>query len=244
MHFQWSACDHTYPVQVHLRHMHSAPPWKYKVSLNILRCCICQKISTAFCACPIFKYPNIMVVLLITFGDDILLKTLQTSSMFPHFAYMSTNLLPTKTSESHLLSTIHSWTHLPSSSASVLAHAFNAPTKVIKSGHRWTHIAFVEVVPVPSTCAHISYIPITWWSKSPHLKMASFWTVSEHPPCLHILHTCQSSYSLQAHLNSIHFQWSAHEQTCLHAVQLCWHMPSTPHKSNRVWLHTLLHLLK
>ncbi len=53
----------------------------------------------------------------------------------PHFAYLSTKLLPTKTSDSNPLWMICWWTHLPSSSVTMLAHAFNNPTKVTESGH-------------------------------------------------------------------------------------------------------------
>jgi hypothetical protein len=46
------------------------------------------------------KYHPIVQV---TFQDGNLLNTFQASSMLPHFAYMSTKLLPTKTSDLQLL---------------------------------------------------------------------------------------------------------------------------------------------
>ncbi len=64
----------------------------------------------------------------------LLLNTLPASSMLPHFAYVSTKLLPTKISESHPHSTICWWTHLPSSIATMLGHAFSTPAKVRESG--------------------------------------------------------------------------------------------------------------
>jgi len=54
------------------------------------------------------------------------------SFVFPSFAYMSTKLLPPKTSNSQPFSMILSWTILPSSRAITMAHAFNTPTKVTK----------------------------------------------------------------------------------------------------------------
>ncbi len=76
-----------------------------------------------------------MVVQVTTFQDGIFLNILQASSMLPHFAYMSTMLLHIKTIESHAGSMVYLWTHLLSSSATMLAHAFNTPTKVIESSH-------------------------------------------------------------------------------------------------------------
>jgi hypothetical protein len=55
-----------------------------------------------------------MAVQVTTSWDDILLNTLQASSMLPHFAYMLTRLQPTMTSESNPLSMICSWARLPS----------------------------------------------------------------------------------------------------------------------------------
>ncbi len=83
---------------------------------------------------PHFTCPNIMAFQVITFQNGILLNTLQASLMLPPFAYMSTKLLHTKTSESHPLWIICWWAHLPSLSATMLAHAFNSPTKVTELG--------------------------------------------------------------------------------------------------------------
>jgi len=48
-----------------------------------------------------------------TSRDDILLNIFYASSMLPHFTYMSTKQLSTKTSKSHPQSMIYSKTHLP-----------------------------------------------------------------------------------------------------------------------------------
>jgi hypothetical protein len=47
-----------------------------------------------------------------TSQDGILLNSLQASLMLPHFAYLSTKLLPTKTSDSQPFKMICSWTCL------------------------------------------------------------------------------------------------------------------------------------
>ncbi len=80
-----------------------------------------------------------MVVQVTIFQDGILLNTLQASSRLPHFAYLSTKLFPTKTSDSQPLWMSCSWTSLPSSSAPKPAHAFSNPTKVNLSGLNHSH---------------------------------------------------------------------------------------------------------
>ncbi len=64
-----------------------------------------------------------------TFWDGILLNNLQASSMLPHFAYMSTKLLPTKTSNSQRVWTSCLWTSLPSSNVRKAAQCFNQLNK-------------------------------------------------------------------------------------------------------------------
>jgi hypothetical protein len=93
-------------------------------------CCICQNSSSAFCPYLSFTCPNIMAFQVTTSQDGILSNTLQASSILPHFAYMSSKLVPTKTSDSHPLWMIYSWAHLSSSMVTTLAHAFSTATKL------------------------------------------------------------------------------------------------------------------
>jgi hypothetical protein len=104
--------------------------------------CIYRNSSNAFCPWPHFTWPNIMVVQETTFWDGIFLNTLQTSSMFPHFAYMSTKLSPTKTSNSQPFWLICSWTCLPSLSAYNRAHTLTT----------WIKVNLLGLVPFRSIC--------------------------------------------------------------------------------------------
>jgi hypothetical protein len=54
-----------------------------------------------------------------------------------------------------------------------------------KSNRVWLHsfLAFVEIVEVPSSNAHILHVLIPWHSTLPHYMMASCRTLSKHPPC-------------------------------------------------------------
>jgi hypothetical protein len=64
---------------------------------HISSCCICWNNSIAFHDCLHFTCPNILAVQVTTFGNGILLNTLQaTSQGLSHFAYMSTKLHPNK----------------------------------------------------------------------------------------------------------------------------------------------------
>ncbi len=91
--------------------------------------------SRAALLCPcIMAHPPSMVVQVTTPRDDILLNALHASSMLPHFAYTSTKLFLTKTSDSHPFWMICSWTHLPSSIATMLAQVLSTPTKVAEFG--------------------------------------------------------------------------------------------------------------
>ncbi len=148
------------------------------------------------------------------------------SYMLPHFAYMSTKLFPTKTSDSKPLWTICWWTHLPFSRATMLAQAISIRTNVTKSGR------------IPSCCicpnsssACISHVPILWFSKWPHLKTPSCWKLSKHPRGSDILHTCPPSCSPQRHLLLNHFEWSGDEHAGPLQVQPHWHMHWAPSNS-------------
>jgi len=83
-----------------------ATPPKVTASGHPPSCCICWNSSSAFCPCPHFTCSKTMVVQETTSYDDISFNTLRAYSMLPHFAYMSTQLFTTKTSEYHPLSMI------------------------------------------------------------------------------------------------------------------------------------------
>ncbi len=100
-----------------------------------------------------------IMVQMTTSWDGIFLNILETSSMLPHFAYISTKLLHIKTFESHPHSMICLWTHMPSSNATMLAHAFNTPTKVIDSSHTPFCCICHNIVPMFFAFTHISLVP-------------------------------------------------------------------------------------
>ncbi len=81
--------------------------------------------------CPHCTCPNIMVIQVTTFQDGILLNTLKAPKMLPNFAYMSTKLLHTKTSDSQPLWMSCIWTSIPSSSVPKLAHALIIVSKIL-----------------------------------------------------------------------------------------------------------------
>jgi hypothetical protein len=88
-----SAHEHICPRQVQsCWHMHSAPPKKSEFG-HTLSCCICRNCSSEFYPYPHFTCPNAMAFQETTSQDGIFLKTVQASSMLPHFAYMSIKLL-------------------------------------------------------------------------------------------------------------------------------------------------------
>ncbi len=118
---------------------------------------ICAKCLRASLPCPCMANPPSMAFQVTTPRDGILLNTLQASSMLPHFAYMSTKLLPTKTSDSKPLWMSCLWTNLPSSSAPNSAHALTPE-------QNWMHqdsfllVAFAGKAALPSYVAHPSHI--------------------------------------------------------------------------------------
>ncbi len=135
------------------------------------------------------------------------------------------------------------WTHLPSSIATMLAHAFSTPTKVTESGCTpsccicwnspsafWPHFR----------CANI--MVLQW----PHFEMASCWTISKHPQCSHILHTCPLSYSPQRHQTHNEFEQAVYEQACHLQMFVKQHNALNQlNKSEFVRTHSLLsHLLE
>ncbi len=163
----------------------------------------------------------------ITFWDGILLNTLQASSMLPQFVCMSTKLLPHK--DIWITSTLNALLM----NTSALFTCNNAGTCIQhphkrESSHTPVFCICQNKCLLPLSTFHTS--PISWHSKWPHLKMASSWTPSKHPPCSHILHTCPPSYSPQRYQACNHFEWSAHDHTCPLQVQLCWHMHSAAPK--------------
>ncbi len=174
----------------------------------------CSKCWRASLPCPCMAHPPSMTFQVTISQDIILWNTFQASSMLLHVAHMSTKIFPTKTSNSQPFWMSFSSANLPSSRATMLAHAFSTPTKVTEFGHPHFPVAFVEVVPLPSALALISYVPISWQSKWPHFEMATCWTLSKHPQGSHILHTCQPSYSPQRLQTLNHFEQTVHEQAC------------------------------
>jgi hypothetical protein len=85
--------------------------------------CICQNSSRAFCPCPHFTCCNNIIFHVTTSQDDNLLNIFWTSSMLPHFTYMSMRLESTKTFNSQSLWMIYPWTCLPSSPEPKPTHA-------------------------------------------------------------------------------------------------------------------------
>ncbi len=116
-----------------------------------------SKCLRASLPCLCMAHPPSMVVQVTTSWDGILMNNFQVSSMLPHFAYMSTKLFPTKTSDKRPLWTICSWTHLPSSSTTTLAHAFSTPTKVAELGHTGSCCCCQHSCSVFWPCQHFPY---------------------------------------------------------------------------------------
>ncbi len=130
------------------------------------------------------------------------------SSVLPHFAYMSTKILPTKAYESHPLSTICTWAHLPSSRATILAHAINTLTKIMIFCHtpRISWKSCNDFYPWPHfTCPIIMAIQMTTsWD-------GILLNTPKRLTCSHILHTCPSNYSPQRHMIPNNFEWFGDE---------------------------------
>jgi len=149
----WPAHEHTCTLQGQPhRHLHPAllqrlqrsgahPPVTF------------QNRSSAFCPCPHFMCPNIMASQVTTFHDGLLVNTCQAASMLPHFAYMSTKLFPTKTSDSKPLWMSCSWTSLLFASASKSPHALIT----------WTNLNLPGLIPSCcicwKSCITFSYCP-------------------------------------------------------------------------------------
>ncbi len=97
----WMTCWWTYllfSIATMVAHAFSTPT-KVTEFGHTPSCCICWNSSSAFCPWSNFTCPNIMAVKVSTFRDGILLNTLQACSMLPHFAYMSKQATPRKTSD-------------------------------------------------------------------------------------------------------------------------------------------------
>jgi len=82
-----------------------------------------------------------------------------------------------------------SWTHLPSSRATISAHAISACTKVTRFGYEPSCCICPNSSTVFCPCPHF-HVLIWWWSKC--LQMEFCWRLSKHLQCSHILHTCQA----------------------------------------------------
>jgi len=97
------------------------------------------------------------------------------------------------------------------------------PTKVFKEPCRTpsSMLHLSTLVPVHSGLVHISHIPISLYSKCPHLEMASCWTFwASSMLTFGIL-----GYIPQRHHPQNHFdELSVHESTCSLGVLINWHM--------------------
>ncbi len=134
-------------------------PTKVTESSCTPSCCIHQNISRAFCPCPHFTCPSIMVVQVATSQHGILLNSLQASSRLPNFAYMSTSVLLTKRSELQPVWMSCSWTSLQSSSTPKCpAHALITSRKVSSSGLISSHGIFWKICTAFSGCPSFTYI--------------------------------------------------------------------------------------
>ncbi len=91
------------------------------------------------------------------FQDGILLNALQVFSMLPHFAYMSSKLLPIKTSDLQPVWMSCSRTSMPSSSAPKPGHAFSNPTKVNLWGLNPSHCICWKSCIAFSGCQSFAY---------------------------------------------------------------------------------------
>jgi hypothetical protein len=160
--------------------MHSVAPQRWHALAAPLCIAFLKIVPMPFVLAHTLTCPRIMMLQETTSCVGILLNTLQASSMLPHLVYMSTWLLPTKTSVSKLLWIICWWTCLLSSSAAKLAHAFTTLTKVMGAGcTSWDSICQIS----PNAfcpCPH-SHTPKSWHSKKPHCVWALNQTLSVHP---------------------------------------------------------------
>jgi hypothetical protein len=202
-------------------HTHWAPPPKVTGAGSTPSCCTCRIVPHCFSLCSHFTRPNIITFQVTTPRGGSLLNTVQASSMLPHWVYMSTRLPCRKTSESHPLSTICRWAHLPSSSARTLAHTFSTPTKVTGVGHTpsccicqnsssafcpFLHVTYPNVITFQVTTTQHGSLLNTVWASSilPYLvymlirllltkifKSHPCWTITAH----------EQTYLLQALLN-------------------------------------------
>ncbi len=92
---------------------------------------------------------------------------------------------------SQALWTISSWTHLPSSSATMLAHAFSTPTKVTAFGHTpsccicwnsssafcpWPHLTCLNIMVVQVTTSWHGILSYTLRASFMLLHLAYMWT--------------------------------------------------------------------
>ncbi len=126
------------------------------------------------------EYPPSMTFQKTTSHDGILLNTLQASSMLPqrHVNQASPHKdiwIPSTFNDLLMSTTAHF-------NCNYIGTCIQNPHK---SNRVWLHtfLAFVEIVEVPSSNAHILHVLIPWHSTWPHYMMASCRTLSKHPPC-------------------------------------------------------------
>ncbi len=127
-------------------------------------CCICFNSSSAFCPSPHISHVPIPLQSKWPHLKMASCSTPSNINLFSHFAYMATKLVSTKNHiHNHFECFVHECSHLPYSSTTMLAHAFNNPQKNHSSA-TYFHVAFVQIVPLPPTLAHISHVPLSWRS--------------------------------------------------------------------------------
>jgi hypothetical protein len=98
-----------------------------------------------------------------------------------------------------------------------LAHAFNTPTNMTVFGHTPSHVAFVDIdpMPVPMPMFHMS-----WYDNSPWDHVVWAHLVKHSPSFLHassmLPHLAYMSTKLFSTktFDSYHFEWFVHEPTC------------------------------
>ncbi len=145
--FNLSSLKHTntflHPPDLHGYKLTEDKQNRYHLVVHLLHTSI-QNVSLP---CPCMAHPPSMVVQVTTFWDGILLNTLQASSILPHFAYMSTKLLPTchfERSANEHTCPIQERPHW---------HMHLAPPQKWQSSAAHLPVAFVGRIPVPSALA-------------------------------------------------------------------------------------------
>ncbi len=184
--------------------------------------CIWLNSHSAFCPCQHFTCPNIMVLQVTTSWDGILLNTLQESSLLPQFAYMSTKLFATKTTDSKPLWMIRWWTHLPSSTTTMLAHAISTPTKATELGC------------TPSCC--ISLNSSSTFCACPHVTSQNHCAPTDHILRWHLVEHSQSVFKAPTFCIHVH-QATPTKTSNLEPLWMTWSWTLLPSSSAPMLTH-------